>query len=382
VDSIAVHVYRYLNLSETFIYERLIHFKKFRPIVLAHAVGNLDAFPFRPVHALAGGRIGRAVQSHLMIGAGFAPHFEYVLRRHNVRLIQTHFAGQALNIFRLARRLRLPQVNFFHGSDLDPYLVDAAAARPLAALIASTERTIANCRFMKESLVRVGCNPGKIEVNYAGIDLRRFAFREPRPAAGGRPIRVLMCGRLIGKKGHRYGLDAFARVAAGRPALRLDLIGDGELRGELEAQTAALGLAPCVRFEGAAAAATIAARMAEADVLLFPSLAEGAPNVVKEAMASGLIVLASAVCGIPEIIADGRDGFLVPPADPAALAAKLDFVLEHRESWPDVAAAARRTMETRFDVIKQMEELETIYEDILETRRRMGNGKNPSRAVV
>ncbi|GJD55179.1 glycosyltransferase family 4 protein [Methylobacterium dankookense] len=167
---------------------------------------------------------------------------------------------------------------------------------------------------------------------YHGLDLARFPAPPPvRPARDGGdpadPLRLVCVGRLVAKKGHDDLLEALARLP--RLHWRLTLIGGGELRAELEARAAALGLGERVRFQGALAQPAVIAAMREADLFVLPTKSapggdrDGLPNVLMEAASQELPILATAFAGTPEFIASGEHGLLVPPGDTAALAQAL-----------------------------------------------------------
>ena len=160
---------------------------------------------------------------------------------------------------------------------------------------------------------------------------------------------LLFVGRLRIRKGVEVLLEALRCLAAGAespaaggagplaPAPRLLIAGDGEHRQALVAKAAELGLGEgAVSFLGRCGPARVAGFLAGARALVVPSIYEGMPLVVLEAMAQGLPVVASRVSGIPEVVVDGETGWLVPPEDPAALAAAL------REVLGDPAEAERR----------------------------------------
>jgi colanic acid/amylovoran biosynthesis glycosyltransferase len=130
-------------------------------------------------------------------------------------------------------------------------------------------------------------------------------------------------------KGHTHLLRAVDRLRAQGRRLVVDLIGDGELREGLEAESRALGLADAVAFHGARPSAEVVTAMERADVFVLPSVItasgkmEGLPVALMEAMAREVPVVATAISAIPELVEDGVTGLLVPPEDPEALAAAL-----------------------------------------------------------
>jgi glycosyltransferase involved in cell wall biosynthesis len=146
---------------------------------------------------------------------------------------------------------------------------------------------------------------------------------------------------------------------------RLVVIGDGPLRSALERRAGA-----AVQFLGALPTGEVAQWMRRAAVLAAPSLtaadgdAEGLPNVVVEAAASGLPVVATRHSGIPEAVEDGKTGFLVPEGDAAALGARLGELLGSEALRREMAAKARRLAEEKFDRARLTERLERIYDEL------------------
>jgi glycosyltransferase involved in cell wall biosynthesis len=151
------------------------------------------------------------------------------------------------------------------------------------------------------------------------------------------------------------------------------LVGDGELRGELEAQARRLGLAPHVRFAGWRD--NVAEVLALADVFVLPSESEGFGRVLVEAMAMGRPVVATNVGGIPDIVLDGETGLLVEPADPAALASAVGALLDEPARAARLGAAGRARAESTFSLGAHVDAVERVYDEIIgraapEARRR------------
>lgn len=159
------------------------------------------------------------------------------------------------------------------------------------------------------------------------------AGAQERPTTGPRLLNV---AALAEKKGHRHLLAALAEL----PGATLEIAGDGELRGELERQARELGVADRVRFLGERPKREVAELMRAADLFVLPSLAENLPVVLIEAQASGLPAVATDVGGVSELVDDAA-GALVPPADPAALAATIRAALTRDYDPAALAARAR-----------------------------------------
>jgi glycosyltransferase involved in cell wall biosynthesis len=178
-----------------------------------------------------------------------------------------------------------------------------------------------------------------------GLDLARFDALMAKPLEGplpqGRPL-VAVVANLWPVKGHRTLLEAIALVRQRRPDARFALVGDGPEREYLQRRAAALGLGDSVTLLGTRY--DVPAILARADVACLPSLAEGLPNAVMEAMAARLPVVASAVGGVPELV-DAFTGFLAPPGKPAPLAARLLQVLNNPVEGAQMGVRGRKKIE-------------------------------------
>jgi glycosyltransferase involved in cell wall biosynthesis len=141
---------------------------------------------------------------------------------------------------------------------------------------------------------------------------------------------------FVGRLRIRKGVEVLLEALKGLPECRLLIAGDGEHRTALERRAAELELGAAVRFLGRCEAARVRGLLRRARALVVPSIYEGMPLVVLEAMEAGVPVIASAVSGIPEVVEDGGTGWLVPPEEPEVLADAL------AEAWSDPAEAARR----------------------------------------
>jgi glycosyltransferase involved in cell wall biosynthesis len=182
---------------------------------------------------------------------------------------------------------------------------------------------------------------------------------EPGPPEPG--PRLAAVGRLIPIKGLDTLLDAVARAAV--PGLRLELAGDGPLRAELEQHAERVGLRETVAFLGRVAPAGPV--LERAAVVVVPSLGEGFGMVALEAMERGRAVIVSAVGGLPEIVADGETGLLVPPGDADALAAAIRELAADPARVAAMGAAGRRRALETFSQARCTEGIEALYEAAL-----------------
>jgi glycosyltransferase involved in cell wall biosynthesis len=166
--------------------------------------------------------------------------------------------------------------------------------------------------------------------------------------------------RLEAEKGHRYLLEAWPEIVAQVPSAWLLAVGEGSALGVLRERAASL---PHVVFTGRRE--DISALTADLAVAVLPSLREAQGISILEAMARRVPVVASAVGGIPEVITSGVDGLLVPPADPAALAAAVTSVLCDPVLRSRLGEAGYRTVADRFSIDAQVHRIEAVYDEEL-----------------
>ena len=256
----------------------------------------------------------------------------------------------------------------FRGWDLGRYPRQYGAA-VYAPLFRSGDLFLPNCEHFARRLLELGCPSERIAVKRSGIDLERFHFR-PRHAPGaGEPLRIAAVGRLVEKKGFGDALDALASLARSRSdwLFQLELVGDGPLREPLALRAAELGIAEQVRFCGWQNHEALAATLDAAHLLIAPSRTaedgdQDAPvNTLKEAMATGLPVVATRHGGIPELVEDGVSGWLAAEADPGDLARALGRLLEAPERWEALGRAGRVRVEADYDRRRTNAHLETLY---------------------
>lgn len=204
----------------------------------------------------------------------------------------------------------------------------------------------------------------RIEVIHNGIDVSSFRsesndrLRAELSRGGRRPV-VLTLARLDAQKGLAVLLRAAELVAEAQ----FVLAGEGPERGALEALAGELGLGDRVTFLGYRV--DVPDLLASSDLLVLPSLYEGLPVSVLEAMAASRPVVASAVAGTSEAVIDGETGLLVPSNDPAALAAAIRRLLRDRGLAARLGAAGRARVEAEFSGAAMVRKVSHVYEELL-----------------
>ncbi len=266
--------------------------------------------------------------------------------------IFAHFSLPAGGVARtFARRLGAPYAVVLQGSDVPGY--QNRRFGPLYALVRPWLRRVwrdaAAVFAVSESLrtlARRTWPGGRIEVIPNGVDPDLFQPLENRAVRTSNPWKTaVVTAQLIERKGLQYLLDALASLPPDvRGRLRLKVYGTGPYADALRRRAQAAGLTDRVEFAGLVEHEALPDLYRTADLFVLPSLEEGLPLALVEAMASGLPAIATAVGGIPTLVRDGENGLLVPPADAPALARALTRLLTEETLLERLASAARASV--------------------------------------
>ena len=228
---------------------------------------------------------------------------------------------------------------------------------------------------------RVGASSEKLCTIYNGVDVEAYRFvqdgtriRQELGIEETTPV-VGTVANLYPVKGHTFLLKAAAEVACVYPRTVWLLAGRGMLLGELQDEARELGISDRVRFLGFRDDA--AAVLQALDLFVLPSLSEGLPLAVLEAMAAAKPVVATAVGGNLEVVVDGQTGYLVPPRDPSALASRILALLRDRPLAHGYGAAGRQRVLQQFSLVRMVAAYQELYErgggrTVLEASRFVG----------
>jgi colanic acid/amylovoran biosynthesis glycosyltransferase len=262
-------------------------------------------------------------------------------------------------------------ITTFRGIDISKY-VEENGRNVYEQLFREGEFFLANCKFFGDRAINLGCNPDKIVVHGSGLDCSKFTFK-PRYFPVDGKVQITTTGRLVEKKGIEYAIRAVAQIAVSYPNIEYKIIGDGELKEQLEKLITELHIDHIVKLLGWKQQKEIVKILNHAHIFIAPSVtaADGnqdAPvNTLKEAMAMGLPVISTRHGGIPELVEDGVSGFLVPERNVDAIALKLTYLIQHPELWENMGKAGRARVEEKYDMHKLNNELVEIYQQRLNT---------------
>ncbi len=223
--------------------------------------------------------------------------------------------------------------------------------------------------FCRSQVLRIapGLDDSKVAVVRLGVDYSALeSLVAAKPCAEAvRPVRFVCTGRMVAAKGHRILLESLAQLALQGIDFACTLIGDGPERASLESLSLRLGLADRVHFAGAMAHEPTLALVAQADVFVLASFAEGLPVALMEAMALGVPCVSTTIAAIPELIQDGANGLLVPPGNHHALQFALSRLALDAPLRAALALQARSTVERDYNLAINLDRLAQVWSERL-----------------
>jgi glycosyltransferase involved in cell wall biosynthesis len=251
-----------------------------------------------------------------------------------------------------------------------PRLYRFVLARLAARALRQSDLIRAVSPFTRDKVGQVV--PGKAVFTFPGYtDIELFLAQPDAEPAANAPGMVLFVGALVYLKGVHNLIAALAALGADYPQARLVIVGQGGYRGELEKLVERLGLSGKVTFTGELSQPLLQEYMQECSMLVLPSLSEGLPRVLLEAMACGKPVIGAAVGGIPGLIEDGVNGFLVPPDDVQSLAECIKKLLADERLARSLGERGRDFVARTFSTERYV----AGYAEIVEYASRLASGR-------
>lgn len=276
------------------------------------------------------------------------------LKAQGVTHVHNHFAQGSCTVALLTARLaEIPFSFTLHG----PVDFDDQQLWRLDAKIADANFVSCISHYCRSQgmLVSPAEHWSKMHIVHCGVDLSRYTAKT-KPGK-----EILFVGRLAAEKGVPILIDVLPQIRAKHPDLHVTLIGDGPDRVELENNTRKAGLTDAITFAGYKSQDEVAEALAETNLFVLPSFAEGVPVVLMEAMATQKTVVTTRIAGIPELVEDGVSGRVVSPGDGNALAQAIIEILDQPDSAHKMGAEGRKKVEAEFDIAKEARKLADLF---------------------
>jgi glycosyltransferase involved in cell wall biosynthesis len=285
-----------------------------------------------------------------------------------------------------ARRAGIPVIAVAHGWTAETWKVRLYEALDQVAL-RWMDRVVCVSKAQAAKVCCAGVRPERIAVilnatRFDGPSAPDPAAREELHAMFSSPPELVVgsAGRLSPEKGFGILVEAAPLVTQEYPGVGFVHFGDGVLRSQIEARILELGLEG--RFVLAGFRDDLDRHLPNFDLTVLPSFTEGLPNVVLESLAAGVPVVATAVGGTPEVLADGVDGLLVPPGDPEALASRISQLLAMGEARKQMGLRGRERVRARFTFEERASRYRDLFADLLGRSPDRSGGALPHQALA
>jgi len=374
----------WLPLTMTWAYNQVRYAPGVAATVLADELQHPEVFPWEPMLvpsrsdrlvAAAGHRLGRPQPPRSLLPA---------LRRAAPSIVHSHFGYRGWQDLPLAARLDAGHVVTFYGHDVQKFpRTWPAWRRRYDRLFAAADRFLCEGPHMAATLVGEGAPADRVRVQRLGVEVDRLRFTPRLAPADGR-VRVLIVGAFREKKGIPDALEAVARVRAAGLDVTVTVIGDAGASDDEQAERRRIlatiarhGLGDVVELLGFQPYERLLAEAARHHICLSPSRHAadfdsegGAPVVLMELAATGMPIVSTRHCDIPEVVEDGVTGLLADEGDVDGIAARLGELASDPRRWASMGAAARQRIEERFDVRVCAGQLAEHYEELAGGRGR------------
>ena len=372
--------------TEVWIYRQVTGTMRYRCHVAAYGHVNRDTFKYSPITFLD--HHNRIIHRLMQLECGIesrkwpsTPRLHVwrlvrAARGSRAKLIHVNFLWHGPLAAEAARRCGLPLVVATHGSDVRRALVNPDFRESLQDVFNAAARVITPSDRDAAELCKLGCPPDKIVRLYLGAPI------PPEQANVGRQgdsVNVVCVAAFLPVKGHRYLLEAFARSGAKEPRLFLTLVGDGELRAEMEEQIRHLGIAQRVKLTGWLKPQEVQQVLVRSHICVLHSVRieetlpgigpsmqeEGLPISLVEAAAFGLPIVATRTGGVAEICRDGENGFIVEEGDVEGMAEHILRLARDPALRSKLGKRSRELAISEFDVQKETGKLEALYDEVI-----------------
>lgn len=379
---IAHSVNTWLPLTMVWLHGQLSHMDGYRHLVLARTTENLAAFPWSPLCAIPNPARRLAHRLYRRLGGkGHPAQFHAALKRFEPGLLHSHFGNLGWHDLPLARRHGLKHIVTFYGADVNKLPTQNPVwKKRYKELFKKADLILCEGPHMAGMLRGLGCPAKKVAIQRLGVDVKNIPFR-PRKVAKDGIVRFLIAASFTEKKGIPYAVEAFARLREKYPNIRLTIVGNapnaraGAERARILKTIARNRLGRSCKLTGYIGHKELLKLACDHHVFLSPSVTAadgdtegGSPVSIAEMAASGMPVLSTQHCDIPEVVKDGVTGMLAAERDPIALSRNAERLLKDPRLILRMGDAGSRHIRKNFDIRPLADGLKARYESILGRR--------------
>ena len=372
----------WLLQTQTWIYTQVKYLPDAAEVhVVCERTVNLDQFSVPNIHCQKSTSLLQFVWEKA-VRKIYSPHYRGYLKavanKTSARILHSHFGPLGWLETEVARELKISHVVTFYGYDVKmlPRRDDRWLSR-YRELFESADLFLCEGPHMARAIIELGCPEQKVKVHHLGVEIDGIAYK-PRCWRDGEPLRVLIAAGFREKKGIPYALQALAQLQRDLP-LEITIIGDADPEEVSKSEKErileiieASGLKSKTRLLGYQPYSKLFQEAYNHHIFISPSVTAangdtegGAPVTLIEMMATGMPVISTLHCDIPEVVQYGVKDWLVEERDVPGLVDRLRWLVQHADKWPPLLAAGRRHVELEYDAADQGRKLVGIYQNLM-----------------
>lgn len=369
----------FLNVTENWIYNQIVNNKEYEPIVFTIKFKNGNIYRIKKLYSLMHNTnsISRMYNKFWHKLFKVYPYFYRSYKNELPDLFHAHFGNAGFDILPLVTKIKKPLITTFYGFDISMLPRIGNWQKNYELLFQKGSLFLVEGNFMAKALELLGCPKEKIRVQHLGINTEEIVFK-PRIWEKGTSLKVLIAASFQEKKGIPYALAALGKVKSHIP-IEITIIGDAndEERSKEEKKkildvVKEYNLEKNLKMLGYQPYKVLMDEAYKHHIFLSPSVTAcngdnegGAPVAIIEMAASGMLVISSKHCDIPEIIQHQKTGLLADERDVEGLVTCIHWVVDNMEKWSYIQNSARKHVENEYNAKIQGYRLGLIYDEVL-----------------
>lgn len=374
---------KWLPLTQTWLYNQIKYLPSdIESHIFCEKTSNLEHFPIKNLCSFENANIWQKKYDYAQLRLGFRRHLGFLanaVKRCKPQILHTHFGEFGWKNQAVATEAGIKYVVTFYGHDVNRLpTVDPSWNSKYRSLFDTADLILCEGPHMARCIASLGCPKEKIKVHHLGIEVDKIHVT-PRQWRHGEKLRVLIASGFREKKGIPFALKALAQLQKSI-ALEVTVIGDATptTSRSVDEKTKILKtvedykLTSKVRFMGFQPHDVLFKEAYQHHIFLSPSITAadgdtegGAPISIIEMAATGMPVVSTFHCDIPEVIQHGKTGLLADEKDVEGLVRQISWLVNHSEKWSNLASEARRHIEAEYSAIIQGENLARIYRELI-----------------
>jgi colanic acid/amylovoran biosynthesis glycosyltransferase len=353
---------------------------KVETYVVCETTENLDQFPTPNLYSLDQTSLFRQLWDHLLRKYKIRNHLGYltqIIDKKNAHILHSHFGNIGWSNIGAPHSINTKHVVTFYGLDVNMLpQSNAIWYKRYADLFSQADLFLCEGPYMARSINKLGCPKHKIKVHHLGIEIGNIKF-SPRRWSSNETLRILIAGSFREKKGITYALKALEEIRK-TLSIEITIIGDANnsKSDQLEKQRILetideMKLPNHIKLMGYQPYEVLFKEAYKHHIFLSPSVTAkdgdtegGAPVSIIEMMATGMIVISTKHCDIPNLISNGNTGLLAEERDVTGLVSKINWAIANPDKWLNIQENARKHVENNFDALAQGEKLAQLYQDL------------------